>query len=73
MAIFELSEAALRIGEAFAGLRFLVSKGYRAKTRARWAKTPKVQILIECIGAFIGIVFIIVLLYVLFRWGGTVK
>jgi hypothetical protein len=74
MAVFELAEVILRIGEAFAGFRFLASKAYRVKTRARWAATSKVQIFIECIGALIGIAFVIVLLYALFRLGmGTVK
>lgn len=74
MAVFELVEAIGRIGEAFVGFRFLASSSYRAKTRARWANTSKVQIFIECVGAFIGIAFIIVLLYALFHLGaGTVK
>jgi hypothetical protein len=69
MAVLELVEAIVRIGEAFAGFRFIASSSYRAKTRARWASTSKIQILIECGGVVIGIAFVILLLYVLFHLG----
>lgn len=69
MAIFELAEAIGRIGEAFAGFRFLVSSSYRAKTKKRWANISKIQILLECVGTIIGIAFVIVVLYVLVSLG----
>ena len=56
--MFELIEALGRIVESVAGLRFLFSRQYRARTRERWRAEPWPHIFLECFGALIGIVLL---------------
>jgi hypothetical protein len=54
----EFIEALGRIVESVAGLRFLFSRQYRARTRERWRAEPWPCIFIECFGALMGIVLL---------------
>ena len=60
----ELIEAVGRVVEGGAGMRFLLSPRYRARTLERWRGEKWPTIFIECVSAAIGLVLIALLVYV---------
>ena len=59
----ELIEAVGRVVEGGAGLRFLLSPRYRARTLARWKSEKWPTIFFECVSAAIGVVLVALLAY----------
>ena len=53
--MFEFIEFLGRLFEGALGLRFVFSSSCRARTRARWKEASWAEVLIECVGAVIGI------------------
>ena len=63
-ALLEAVEAVGRLLEGGAGLRFLLSRSYRARTLERWRGEKWPTIVLECVGAAIGLMVIGLLAYV---------
>ena len=63
-ALLEAVEAVGRLLEGGAGLRFLLSRSYRARTFERWRGEKWPTIVLECVGAAIGLMVIGLLAYV---------
>jgi hypothetical protein len=63
----EIIEAIGKIIEGGFGFRYLFSRTYRERTNQRWKTQSKISIAFEVFEAIIGMTFIIIILFVLFR------
>ena len=66
MAVRRSMYALIYIFSAFTLLRYVFSTSYRAKTNARWEKTPKRKVIIEVYAGIMGLIILAGIIYLIF-------